>query len=89
MEFVNYLDEQIKNNVQILGFSEPNINWQVESAYKEVQRPFRSVYIRGKLITATSPIFIPGRYKPGGIMIGLSRKILSQKREHGSDKYGR
>ena len=72
-----------------MGFAEPNINWHIENSYRDVARVFKSVYIKGKILTATSPIFVPGRYKPGGIMIGLSRKILSIKADHGSDKLGR
>ena len=89
LEFVNFLEDQLKKNVKILGFSETNMNWHVKTTYKEVNRPFKSVYIKCKLLTSTSPVFIPGRYKAGGIMIGMSRKILSQKKEQGSDKYGR
>lgn len=83
MEFVNFLEKHITEDVQIMGFAEPNINWHLETEYRDVARVFKSVYINGNIITATSPMFILGRYKPGGVMIGLSRKILSIKTDHG------
>lgn len=88
-EFANFLEDKSSENFHIMGFAERNINWHSETVYRDIATIFKSVYIKGKLPTATSPIFIPNKYKSGGIMIGLSRRILSKRQDHGTDKYGR
>ena len=43
LEFVNFLEKQISEDVQIMGFAEPNINWHLEIAYRDVERVFKYV----------------------------------------------
>ena len=84
-----FFEEQRVNKVQIVGMSETNLNWHSERIYHKVRRIFQYSYVRGYLMTATSPITTSIDWKPGGNLLGMSRDIVSKTLKRGTDKYGR
>ena len=70
--------QQKQEKIEFLGISEPNLNWNVSHLYDTAKRTFQYTYDKGLIYTAASQIHMENLWKPGGIFLGLSRKMISK-----------
>ena len=83
------LDVMMDREVDIMGWSETNLEWNSYPVHLQAQRTFKKQYTGGKWITTTSSIPSETNLKPGGNALGLNADTNSRTNLTGKDKLGR
>ena len=94
---VDKIDEVITQNlevmkdreVDIMGWSETNLEWNSYPVHLQAQQTYKQQFTGGKWITTTSAIPSETNLKPGGNAMGLNADTNSRTNVTGKDKLGR
>ena len=88
-KFSAFLEHSQKKEMKLFGLTETNVNWRNEAIFKVILGTFRYSYPGGKFLIATSNIHKKGKYKPGGVLVGMEQSVIARMQEHGKDKMAR
>ena len=83
------LDAMLDREVDVMGWSETNLEWNSYPLHLMAQRIFKKQFQGGKWMTTTSAIPFDTNLKPGGIALAINGATNSRTNVTGKDLLGR
>ena len=88
-EFHHMLSMMVMRDINVIGWSETNIEWYDSQIYQKLYKVMKQHYKGGSWKPCTSGIPMHSNYKPGGNIMILNKRMKSRTITVSKDEMGR